>query len=557
MGIISVSSFVGGLAESSVMVIVALTADSLVRGSQSILLLGRRLTLTEGVGLALIFVLIRAVTTLSGAFVAARLASLVMLNAQRQVAEAYLSSSYAVRSSRDVGDLPTVMVNHGRFTGDLATSFTSLASAGCSLLAFGGTSLVVNPVATLGISTVGVVVLASLRPLRQRNKIAAAANAEVSRDIGADVGQLEVLHREIAVFNVGERVLSTLDKRFRAGAVRLERARFLSASIPQIFQTALLGAAVLSLLAIVNIVSEGANVAAIGAVVLLLLRSMSSTQLVVTANQQIVERAAFGREVNELVVLLRSEKRVFGAVNPPSLLPVALNDVEFSYDTKSYAVKGMSTQISAGEVVGIVGPSGAGKSTFVELLLRLRRPTAGTITCAKVPVDDISPDEFGRRVAFVPQKAVLIKGTVAENVDFFRGLPPERISAAIAGANLANEIDALPEGMDTRLGPDSRSLSGGQQQRLTIARALAGDPDILILDEPTSALDAVSEEAIRRTLDELPEDRVVIIVAHRYSTLSSCSRILVIEQGVLQIDASPSEVAEHSEFFRAMVGEGV
>ena len=101
------------------------------------------------------------------------------------------------------------------------------------------------------------------------------------------------------------------------------------------------------------------------------------------------------------------------------------------------------------------------------------------------------------------------------------------------------------------LGPEQRALSGGQRQRLTIARALAGRPEILVLDEPTSALDAVSEHAIRDALEELPVGRVVIVVAHRYSTLRSCNRILVLRKGHLEIDATPEEVAASSSFFQS------
>jgi ABC-type multidrug transport system fused ATPase/permease subunit len=155
----------------------------------------------------------------------------------------------------------------------------------------------------------------------------------------------------------------------------------------------------------------------------------------------------------------------------------------------------------------------------------------------------------------VPQQPELIAGTVAENVALFRDLPEARLRRAIEQAHLDEEVDALPDGIETRLSPDDRALSGGQRQRLTIARALAGDPEIIVLDEPTSALDAMSEHAIRQTLSELADDRLVIMVAHRYSTLRECTRILVLRDGRVDIDATPDEVAERSDFFRAMVSE--
>ncbi len=108
-------------------------------------------------------------------------------------------------------------------------------------------------------------------------------------------------------------------------------------------------------------------------------------------------------------------------------------------------------------------------------------------------------------------------------------------------------------GSDTRLGSDERALSGGQKQRLTIARALAGRPQILVLDEPTSALDTRSESTISATIGADRHDRVTIVVAHRSSTLRSCSRILVVGDGRIQFDGTPDEVAARSSFFRSML----
>jgi ABC-type multidrug transport system fused ATPase/permease subunit len=245
----------------------------------------------------------------------------------------------------------------------------------------------------------------------------------------------------------------------------------------------------------------------------------------------------------------------FGTESPATLMPVKLAAVEFTYDGDQLVLKGLDVALNRGDLIGVVGPSGAGKSTLVELLLRLREPTGGSLTSGGVATHEIAPEQFARKVAFVPQHPTLITGTVADNVSFFRDVPEERIRAALELAHLADEIDTLPDGIHTKLGADDRALSGGQRQRLTIARALAGDPEIIVLDEPTSALDAISEEAIRRALDELRNDRVVIVVAHRYSTLRSCSRILVLRDGHIEIDAGPDEVAKQSDFFQAMVGD--
>lgn len=554
MTMLGVASFLGGLAESSVLVLVTLTADSLIRGEDDIEILGRQVASRTAALIALALVLARVLMTLLASSTAARFSARIMANAQNDLLRAYVRSSHPARSSLPIGDLASVAVNHGRFCGDLASAYTVVAASVCGLIAFGGTSLVVNPAATLGIAVIGGVLLTALRPLRRRTQVASHAFADIGRVIGRETTETESLHREIEVFRVGDQVLDRVGLEVAEGAERFQRLRFLGNAVPQIFQATMLGAAVLSLMFIVNS-GASTDLAAVGAVVLLLIRSMSSAQQLVLANQRVTEFGSYAKGLGQLIDELDAQQPRFGTATPASLTPLALSSVGFSYDGTTEVLRDLDLTFDSGELVGIVGPSGAGKSTLVELLLRLRPPTSGSITCGGTSIDQIEPTDFARRVAFVPQHAVLIAGTVAENVDLFRGLGEDRIRDALRRAHLAEEIDALPDGIHTRLGPDDRALSGGQRQRLTIARALAGDPEILVLDEPTSALDTVSESAIRQTLSELPTGRVVIVVAHRWSTLRSCGRILVFRNGQLEVDASPEEVAERSEFFSAMVGD--
>lgn len=554
MSSIAFLSFVGGLFESAVLVIVALTADTLIRGEDALNIGPVQVSQMQAILLALVLVVGRIVMNLSGSMISARFTAKVMFNAQRAALRGYVDSSHSTRSSRAIGDLAAVAVSHGQITGELGYAYTAVAAAVCSLLSFGSMSLVVNPLATLGIATIGGVLFVLVKPLRKKSRQAARAFAASTRALSTEVTELETLHREVEVFRVGDRVIATFDDELSEVARRQERLRFLSGITPPVFQAALLGAAVLSLIAIVNRAAD-TNLAAVGAVVLLLIRSMSAAQALVITNQTVIERGSYARSLDSLIKTLRAGERQFGTERPTVLTPISLKDVTFSYGSNVDVLNGLTLEFNVGELVGVVGPSGAGKSTLVELILRLRPVSSGSITYGGIDSEQIDPDEFGRRVAFVPQQARLIKGTVAENIRFYRDIPDEKIRKALRDAHLEEDIEALPDGLSTRLGPDDRSLSGGQQQRLTIARALAGDPDILILDEPTSALDAVSENAVRRTLAELPSGRVVIIVAHRYSTLSSCSRILVLDNGNVAADASPDEVAKRSEFFKAMIGE--
>jgi len=554
MGLIGATSFLGSVAESGVLVIITVTADSLIRGVSEITIGPVTVSRSQSVLIAVGLVIARLVFTTLSSHMSSRFAAGAMLTAQQQLTDSYLSASYVARSSRRSGDLAAVLVNHGRFTGDLANGLTLVAASICALVAFGGTSIAVNPLATLGIALIGGLLILALRPLRQMSKRAADSFSGSARDISTSVTELESVQREIQVFAVEREFADDLDQQLVGGAERYRRLRFLSAAVPQIFQAAMLGAAVLSLLLVVNNPGD-ADLASIGAVVLLLVRSMSAAQQLVMANQRVLEFGAFAEGLNTLITSFRDSTPDHGTERPDRLTPLIVKDVRFTYDGEEDVFEDLDLELHRGELIGLVGPSGAGKSTLVELLLRLREPTAGRIEFGGHDARQIAGARFGHGVAFVPQQANLITGTIAQNVAFHREIPEERIVEAIRSAGLEQEIERLPQGMHSRLGPDDRSLSGGQRQRLTIARALAGDPEVVILDEPTSALDAASENAVRSTLEQLRHERIVIIVAHRYSTLRSCSRILVLRGGRVECDATPADLAERSDFFKAMIGE--
>jgi ATP-binding cassette subfamily B protein len=215
------------------------------------------------------------------------------------------------------------------------------------------------------------------------------------------------------------------------------------------------------------------------------------------------------------------------------------------------ALTGVTFSISQGEVLGVIGPSGSGKSTLAQLLLGLRAPTTGTMSVDGSDLRDVDRSWWSRRVAFVAQDALLITGTVADNIRFFRDdIDAAALRRAAFQANVLSDIEALPDGFDTHLGERGSQLSGGQRQRLSIARALVGQPEFLVLDEPTSALDGQSEALIRATLADLRGRITVVIIAHRMSTLDICDRIVVIENGRMTSCGTPSALHENSDFYR-------
>ena len=184
-----------------------------------------------------------------------------------------------------------------------------------------------------------------------------------------------------------------------------------------------------------------------------------------------------------------------------------------------------------GETVALVGPSGAGKTTLINLLPRFIEPTAGTLRLDGIALADWDVHALRRQFALVSQDVVLFNDSIAANVALGQTLDRERVRAALAGANLLEHVDTLPQGIDTEIGHNGSRLSGGQRQRLAIARAIYKDAPILILDEATSALDSESERLVQDALERLMQGRTSIVIAHRLSTIERADRIVALDGG--------------------------
>ncbi len=221
-------------------------------------------------------------------------------------------------------------------------------------------------------------------------------------------------------------------------------------------------------------------------------------------------------------------------------------NVEFNYSDSGNVLTGVSFKINPKEKVALVGHSGAGKTTITNLILKLYEPTSGDIVLSRKNYKDLDFKEVRQNIALVFQENELFSTSIRENVSYGTNATESEIISAIKSANAWDFVQKLPHGIDSQIGERGVKLSGGQKQRIQIARAILKNAPILILDEATSSLDAKSEMEVQTALEKLMQNKLVIIIAHRFSTLQNVDHVIVLNKGKITQKGTPRELAKES-----------
>lgn len=256
----------------------------------------------------------------------------------------------------------------------------------------------------------------------------------------------------------------------------------------------------------------------------------------------------FGAMENVANVLRKDDKPYQNdgfRLTPPLQNALAFENVNFAYTSGEPVLKDVNLQIEAGKMTAIVGASGSGKSTLIDLIPRFYDPDAGRILWDDTNLQAFTMHSLRDRIATVSQSTFIFNDTVTANIRY--GKPDatlEEVREAARQANALDFIESMPQEFDTIMGDRGTRLSGGQRQRIAIARAILRDPEVLILDEATSALDTVSEKLVKESLDALMQDRTVIAVAHRLSTIENADWIVVLEDGQIVEQGTYAELLE-------------
>lgn len=535
-------SFLMGLVEASLVYLVVQMAVALAAGAETFAFELGPVSVTDiellrgsFAGAGLILVLVACLFPVARA--SGRLPARAQERTRRHLLDTYLNASWESRSMYPEGHLQELMTTYTMRAERAVTQLVLASTAACGLAAILLTAFVASPLAAGGAIVCVAAMGALLRPLMLRTRSASRDYADSDRRFAGRAAEIARMTPEITAFDVASELSSHVSRHAGDVSASLQRIRTLLRLGSGFYQYTALLLVILAVGAASTFV-DGPQLATVGGVLLLLVRALTYGQQLQGQVQQAQESAPFLDRMNdEITQLVASEvKREGTDVVAPT--PLCFDQVWFAYEPDSDVLRGISFELSAGESLGIVGRSGAGKSTIVQLLLRLRSPTSGTVYAAGVDLNEVSPRRWAELVAYVPQENKLVRGTVADNIRFFRPeLSEEALHRAAARAHLHDDILELPNGYDTDVGPGARDLSGGQRQRLGIARALAGDPKLIVLDEPTSALDARSERLVADTLRELHGTVSTIIVAHRPATLDNCDRVLRVEAGMGILEA--------------------
>lgn len=305
----------------------------------------------------------------------------------------------------------------------------------------------------------------------------------------------------------------------------------ISKSMRMLVQMVIMAVAVLQIIDPNTAMTPGMMIAT----VLILGRALQPVEMGIAQARNLVEAIAAYRIVEEALKLAQSEKPQLSL--PPPVGKLTVENVGYQPPGVPRPIlQRVNFELAPGEGLGVIGPSAAGKSSLARLLVGVEKPTVGNVRIDGADAYSWSSEELGPFIGFMPQENELFDGTVAENISRLEMEPdPDAVVKAAKLTGLHDMILHLPEGYDTRVGVGGAVLSGGMRQRIALARALYGDPKILVLDEPNANLDASGDDALQDAINNIKASgTTIVMITHRPNSLASMDKVMILQNGVVQ-----------------------
>lgn len=510
---------------------------------------GFTLPLAGEVGGLTLLIVVWVATALSlfvraiGLHVSTRLGVHPMAEIRLRLVSSYFSTSLQSQQAERMGELSDLLVNQTPRVGLILSNIASTISALTVLLVLIVAAVIVDPLTF--VTMIAAVLIGSLIawPLQRLVRQRGATLSSAMLDYSSEAAEYVSAAREVRLFDAKDHVTKRLSRSSDITVDVIRRLKVFIELSPATYRSITV-AMLLSGLLVLSAIGVG-SVAEVGIVTLLLLRATLETRLVYQASLASQEHLPFFEQIRDRVARYENAFVPTGTEELGHVESIVLSDVWFGFssepdhgqdvDTAHAVLKGIDLQIPAGQRTGIAGHSGAGKTTLLGLLLGLMTPSQGAVLVNDRPTSDYSRASWARQISAVGQQPQIIRASVGENIRFFRDwVSDSDIHWAAHAAGIGTEVESWPQQFDTEIGTQgSRQLSGGQSQRISLARALAGRPSLLILDEPTSALDTDSESLVVDTLTALGDSCTVIVVSHRDTTLDACDDVLHLADGQL------------------------
>jgi ABC-type multidrug transport system fused ATPase/permease subunit len=476
----------------------------------------------------------------------------------RRLLEKYLAQPYEYFLGRHSGDMSTTLLAEAQqVVGQFLRPMAEAISASLTVTAVATTLLLADPlVATVSIGlfalTYATITILTRRYLRVLGITRAAANVERFRISGEalnGIKDIKLLGREHIYLD-----------RFSASSIRMAQSQVGVGVLSQVPRFIILCLVLLDPEGLQEREALGSILPLIGLLAFAGQRLMPELQKLY---QSIVQMTA------GLAALERVYEDLHGGTDTKldrtQPTPLGLRDalelasVSYSYpNTEVAGIRDVSLKIRAGEHIGIVGASGAGKTTLADVVLGLLIPQVGTLRADGVDITSETLRAWQQSVGYVQQDIFLTDASLAENIALGMNhdeLDPLKIEHCARVAQLHEFVEnELANGYQTVIGERGVRLSGGQRQRIGIARALYHDANLIVFDEATSALDNLTEREVMEAIEALPDDKTILIIAHRFSTVRHCDRILVLKQGRAAAMGTWEALTRESDEFRALAG---